>query len=432
MRYFISIIGLVLFLSGCGGGGGGDSSGSVATTVTTTNSATATQATPTNAVTTAPSSATTRSASCVVKSPIDADKYRSAIVDMRFDQPNDFTADGKLVSSYDAVVRVINKIDCVGFDTVVFQTNIPIDVTTGNLALYDSTPGAFNPDKNIPKDFWKLVEYSKNKGLKVMVKAIPVNHINDVIICPVCTVLPATFSSANFFNALLSYQTTLAREAEKYKVDGFYVGTMNIGLDTTTYIADWDGVIAQVKTVYTGKLIYESCSRCVTQVWDRVDIVAVHVGSHVANAPSTTVASLFNDTIVFNFVVDVQRIATLYRKPILLDTINIGATGKNEDLDGLVSGRTSYANIGPNYELQAVKIATVFELLGSKLTKQIVGVQWSEYMPWGQTAWIQNASNVNSLNWKYSLLYGFDLLSNESAQKKLSEYFGKPWGYTFN
>lgn len=445
MRYFIGTIGLALFLSGCGGGGG-DSSGAVATPASTTNSAsttlasattnsvtTATPASTTNsAATTTLASATTRSASCVVKSPIGADKYRSAIVDMRFDHPGDFTTDGKLVASYDAVVRVINKIDCVGFDTVVFQTNIPIDVTTGNLALYDSAPGAHNPDKNIPKDFWKLVEYSKNKGLKVMVKAIPVNHITDVIICPICTALPATFSSANFFNALSSYETTLAREAEKYRVDGFYVGTMNIGMDTTTYIADWDQVIAQVKTVYTGKLIYESCSRCVTQVWDRVDLVAVHLGSHVADAPSTTVASLFNDTSIFNFVVDVQRIATLYRKPILLDTINIGATGKNEDLGSLTSGRTSYANIQPNYELQAVKIATVFELLGSKLTKQIVGVQWSEYMPWGQAAWIQNASNVNSLNWKYALLYGFDLLSNESAQKKLSEYFGKPWGHTFN
>ena len=418
MRYLIGTIGLALFLSGCGGGGGGGGGDSSSAAAVSSRLATA----------------TARSASCVDKSPIGADKYRSAIVDMRFDQPGDFTTDGKPVASYDAVVRVINKIDCVGFDTVVFQTNIPMDVTTGNLALYDSTPGAYNQDKNIPTDFWKLVEYSKNKGLKVMVKAIPVNHRTDVNICPGCTnssfVLPATFSTTNFFNTLSSYETILAREAEKYRVDGFYVGTMNLGLDTTTYIADWDRVIAQVKTVYTGKLIYESCSRCVTQVWDRVDLVAVHLDPHLANAPSTTVASLFNDTEVFNFVVDVQRIATLHRKPILLDSIVIGATGKNEDLDSLTSGRISYTNLQPNYELQAIKIATVFELLGSKFTNQVVGVQWREYMPWSQATWIQNASNASALNWKYSLLYGFDLSDNESAQKKLSEYFSKPWGYT--
>jgi hypothetical protein len=428
MRFFISTIGLALLLSGCGGGGGGDTATAVETPVTT-NSATTNSAAATPSVAT-----TTRSASCVVKALIGADKYRSAIMDMRFEQPNDFTADGKPVASYDAVVRVIDKIDCVGFDTVVFQTNVPIDVATGNLALYDSTTVAYNRDKNIPKDFWRIVEYTKNKGLKVIVKAIPVNHHNDVNICPGCTgprnVLPSTFSTTNFFNTLSSYHTTLAREAEKYRVDGYYIGVMNLGLDTTTYIADWDRVIAQVKTVYTGKLIYEACSRCTTQVWDRVDLVAVHFGAGLADAPSTTIASLFNDNSVFNFVVDTQRIATLYRKPILLDTINIGATGKSEDLNGIISGRVSYTSLQPNYALQSVKIATVFELIGSKLPNQVVGVQWSEYMPWSQASWIQKATNVTALNWQYSLFYGFDLLSNESAQKKLSEYFSEPWGHT--
>lgn len=221
----------LLILGGCGGGGG---SGGVS-------------ATP-------PVMPLVTTSSCVVKPVIGSDKYRSAIVDMRFEQLNDFTADGKLVNSYEAVVPVINKIDCVGFDTVVFQTNIPIDIATGKLELYDSRPGAFNPDKNIPKDLWRLVEYAKNKGLKVFVKAIPVNHISDFTICPACTssefVLPSTFSTTNFFNALFSYQTILAREAEKYKVEGFYVGVMNLGFDTAQYDADWDRVIAQVKTVY--------------------------------------------------------------------------------------------------------------------------------------------------------------------------------------
>ena len=112
----------LLILGGCGGGVGISSTPPVTPPVTTT--------------------------SCVVKPAIGSDKYRSAIVDMRFEQPNDFTADGKLVNSYEAVASVINKIDCVGFDTVVFQTNIPIDIATGKLELYDSRPGAFNPDKN--------------------------------------------------------------------------------------------------------------------------------------------------------------------------------------------------------------------------------------------------------------------------------------------
>jgi hypothetical protein len=350
---------------------------------------------------------------------------------MRFDQPTDFTADGKPVASYEAVVPVINKIDCVGFDTVVFQTNIPIDIATGKLELYDSRPGAFNPDKNIPKDLWRLVEYAKNKGLKVFVKAIPVNHISDFTICPACTssefVLPSTFSTTNFFNALFSYQTILAREAEKYKVDGFYVGVMNLGLDTAKYDADWVRVIAQVKTVYKGKLIYEACDRCTANVWNKVDIVAIHTSNVFEQAPSETVAGLLKDTSILDLVGDVQRIATLYQKPILLDTINIGATGKSTDLGAVLSGAVPYTSLQPNYALQATKIAAVFELLGTKFSNRVVGLQWSEYMPWSQATWIQNPTNDTAWRWHQVQFYGFDLLNNESAQKKLAEYFSKPW-----
>ena len=430
MRFIISTIGLILFLTGCGGGGGAGTpiTGPGATAIETTVAVASTPAPVTHTV----SSLT----NCIVKPTLDASKYRSAIMDMRFEQYSDFTADGKLVASYDAVTRVIDKIDCVGFDTIVFQTNIPIDITTGKLELYDSNRFAYNPDKNLPKDFWRLVKYSKDRGLRVFVKAIPVNHITDVLICPGCTssrfVLPPTFSTTNFFNTLVSYQRVLATEAEKYKVDGFYIGTMNLGLDTTTYLANWDNVIAQIKTVYTGKLIYESCDRCTTPVWDRVDLVAVHVGTQVTKSSATTVASMINDTVVFNLIVDIQRIATLYRKPILLDTVSIGATGKEYDYGSIINGQTPYSSLQPNYALQAVKIATVLELIGSKLSKQVVGVQWSEYMPWSQAAWIQNPTNATSWAWHHVQFYGIDLLNNESAQKKLSEYFSKPWGYTVN
>ena len=400
-----------LLILGCGGGGGGVI-GPVTTPVPTVIPPVTTS-------------------SCVVKPAIGSDKYRSAILDMRFEQPNDFTADGKLVNSYEAVVPVLNKIDCVGFDTVVFQTNIPIDVDTGKLELYDSRSGAFNPNKNIPKDFWRLVDYAKNKGLKVFVKAIPVNHTNDVVICPGCTrtefVLPPTFSTDNFFNALFSYETTLAREAEKYKVDGFYVGVMNLGIDTAQYDAEWDRIIAQVKSVYKGKLIYEACNQCTANVWRKVDIVAIHTSNVFEMAPSETVAGLLTDTSILNLVGDVQRIATLYQKPILLDTINIGTTGKSTDLGAVISGGLPYTSLQPNYALQAIKISSVFELLGTKLSNRVVGLQWSEYMPWSQATWIQNPTNDTAWRWHQVQFYGFDLLNNESAQKKLAEYFSKPW-----
>jgi hypothetical protein len=190
-------------------------------------------------------------------------------------------------------------------------------------------------------------------------------------------------------------------------------------------MANWDNVIAQLKTVYTGKLIYESCDRCTTQVWDRVDLVAVHVGSQVTKSTATTMASIINDTVVFNLIVDIQRIATQYQKPILLDTIMIGATGK--DVDPSV---VPWSKQAPDYALQRTKIATVFELLGSKFNSRVSGVQWSEYMPWSQAEWIQNPRYKVGWDHYYAQFRGFDLLNNESAQIQLSEYFSKPWGYT--
>lgn len=445
MRFIIGAFGLVLLLTGCGGGGGVGTPitgpGTTAIENTVLNSpavsmapdGTAVSAVATVTQTVSPTVVTQTQPICVSKPALPSNKYRSAIMDMRFDQLNDVTADGKLVNSYDAVVRVIDKINCVGFDTIVFQTNIPIDITSGNLALYDSTPVAYNRDKNIPKDFWRLVEYSKNKGLKVFVKAIPVNHITDAIICPGCTsagfVLPSTFSTTNFFNTLFSYETILAREAEKYKVDGFYIGVMNLGLDTTQYMSDWDKVIAQVRSVYKGKLLYESCNRCTTQLWNNIDIVAVHVGTQVSSATATSIIGLLSDMVLTNLVIDIQRIATLYQKPILLDAINIGATGKNENLGAVLNGTVPYINLQPNYNLQASKISVVFELLASKFSDKVIGVQWSEYMPWSQASWIQTPRNANEWGWHQVQFYGFDLLNNESAQKKLSEYFSKPWGY---
>ena len=155
MRFAVSTIGLILFLTGCGGGGGGDTA--VATSTPDPIVWVPAPVSPSTAVVATPATTPAKSPNCVVKPTGDTDKYRSAIMDMRFEQPMDFTADGKPVAGYEAVTRVIDKIDCVGFDTIVFQTNIPIDTATGKLELYDSRPGAWNPDKNIPKDFWRLV-----------------------------------------------------------------------------------------------------------------------------------------------------------------------------------------------------------------------------------------------------------------------------------
>ena len=421
MRLLFGTISVLLVLAGCGGGGS-----------PITGPGTTALEVPVTPAPTTQSIAVSKN--CVVKPAVNPSKYRSAIMDMRFDQPTDLTADGKMVSSYSAVVPIIDKIDCVGFDTLVFQTNIPIDITTGNLQLYDANPNGANRDKSLPKDFWPLVAYAKSKGLRVFVKAIPVNYVTDNVIGTTFTspslALPSTFSPSTFFKSLESYELQLAQQAEKYKVDGFYVGSTNVGLDDNPYSANWDQVIASVKSVYNGKLIYESCDRCNNIVWKKVDIIAVGIGDTIAGISGDSITQILNDTVATRLIVNIQNIAIRYQKPILLDAVVVGATGKADDLWGMLnSNQLSYANVQPNYNLQGIKISAVFELLGARLNNTVSGVQWSEYMPWVRATWILNPQNTQQWNWHCTMLYGYSLYENESAQTKISEYLVKPWGH---
>lgn len=432
MRLFFSTIGVLVLLAGCGGGGG---AGTPVTGPGAVAIETSVAIAPAPAVSIAPASVAVSSHNnCIVKPALVPGKYRSAIMDMRFDQLTDLTAEGLMVSSYRAVVPIIDKINCVGFDTVVFQTNIPIDIATGNIQLYDANPVGANRDKSLPKDFWPLVEYAKSKGLRVFVKAIPVNYVSDNVIGIGFTnpalALPSTFSTSQFFKSIESYEVQLATQAEKYKVDGFYVGSTNVGLDDNPYSANWDQVISSIKSVYTGKLIYESCDRCNNVVWKKVDLVAVGIGDAIAGISGDSIAQILNDNIANRLIVNIQNIAIRYQKPILLDAVVVGATGKADDLWGMLnSNQLTYTNVQPNYNLQAIKISAVFELMGARLNNTVNGVQWSEYMPWVRATWILNPRTTQQWNWHCTMLYGVSLYENESAQAKISDYLKRPWGY---
>jgi hypothetical protein len=104
MKHLLAVI-TVLILSACGGGGGGPE-GSVSAIVSTET--------------------------CATPQYLSVDDHRSAIVDLRFDHPSsDVNAQGQLVNSVDAVKLFVDRIKCVGFSTVILQTNTPIDPVTG-------------------------------------------------------------------------------------------------------------------------------------------------------------------------------------------------------------------------------------------------------------------------------------------------------------
>lgn len=371
MKHLLAVI-TVLILTACGGGGGGGPEGSL--------------------------SAVASTETCATPQYLSVDDHRSAIVDLRFDQ-TDVTAQGHLVNSVDAVKIFVDRIKCVGFSTVILQTNTPIDPVTGMLEL----------SKPLPLDFWKIVDYAKSKGLKVGIVALPVDHVNDNPILSINR-------PKEFFNSLATYKKQLAQMAETHRVDIFYVGAWQLDLDTDQHSTDWDHVIGQIRSVYTGKLTYLACPTCDNVVWGKVDYISM---SYDPNLISADV---------------IRNISNKYNKKITIDTIKI-STSSMTDAGGfiwtaLMSGDINTITNAVNtadYALQATRITAVFAF-GSTVRQHINGVAFGEYMPWSQAAWIQNAQpSQASHKWKLFDTLGFSLYNNTSAQAALKQSLSQPF-----
>lgn len=372
MKHILALI-TVLILTACGGGGGGpeDSSPAVASAQT-----------------------------CATPQYLSVDDHRSAIVDLRFDHPSsDVNAQGQLVNSVDAIKLFVDRIKCVGFSMVILQTNTPIDQGTGMLQL----------SKPLPKDFWRIVDYAKSKGLKVGIVALPVNHVNDN---PILSIN----NSKEFFRSLATYKKQLAQTAETHRVDVFYVGAWQLDLDTDQHSADWDHVIGQIRSVYTGKLTYLACPTCDNVVWGKVDYISM---SYQPNGISADI---------------IRNISNKYNKKITIDVIKISTSSVPDAgsfiWNALQSGDTNTINNAVNtadYLLQAARITAVFAL-GSTVRQHINGVAFGEYMPWSQATWIQNAHPGQAGHtWKLFDSLGFSLYNNKSAEETLQKSLSHPF-----
>ena len=373
MKHLLAVI-TVLILSACGGGGGGGPEGS----------------------TPAVASAET----CATPQYLSVDDHRSAIVDLRFDHPSsDVNAQGQMVNSVDAVKTFVDRIKCVGFSTVILQTNTPIDPITGMLQL----------SKPLPSDFWRIVDYAKSKGLKVGIVALPVNYVNDNAILSIN-------HPKEFFDSLATYKKQLAQMAETHRVDVFYVGAWQLDLDTDQYSADWDHVISEIRSVYKGKLTYLACPTCDNVVWGKVDYISM---SYDPNRISADI---------------IRNISNKYNKKITIDVIKISTSSMSDAGDfiwnALMSGDVNTITNAVNtadYTLQTTRITAVFAL-GSTVRQHINGVAFGEYMPWSQATWIQNAQpSQASHKWKLFDTLGFSLYNNISAQATLKQSLSQPF-----
>jgi hypothetical protein len=393
----ILTLGLVLALTACGGGGGGGG-----------------PSTPAVKESTFP---------CVISQPT-AGKSRAALIDIPHDH-NSTTAQGVQATGLQHVSRVIDRAKCVGFDTVVFQTFIPIDPATGALVYHDPDRVGIDRNRDLPADYWQFVDYAKQQGLSVVIKMIPSNYKNDE---PLRNVVPvnAVLDSLNLY-----YKTQAAR-AETHRVDVMHVGHFSVGLDQ--YLAEWQSIVGNVRSVFSGKLIYATCDQCTNNViWNLVDIVSINFkpsSTPSCSALVTQIVPLYQQA-----VSSIQTLSQRYRKPMWLDNMDFETTGCNYNIGSsttytlLMSGGLLALSTTPNHSWQSNSIRAVFETVAGNLSTEVSGMTFGTYMPWIQADWIQQPANdVGQLYNAFDKL-GYSLYNNDQAQFTFEEYLGKPWNH---
>lgn len=351
-------------------------------------------------------------------------KYRAALIDVPHDHTG-ITAQGITATGLQHVSRVIDRAKCVGFDTVVFQSFIPIDPATGLLTYYDPAGGT-DANRDLPADYWQFVDYAKKQGLRVVLKMVPSNYKDDE---PLRNIVPVTA----VLDSLNSYYKAMAARAETYHVDAMHVGHFSSQIDGSTYAGQWQSIVGNVRSVFSGKLIYASCSNCTNNViWNLVDIVSVNFYPSSTPACSALVTQIV--PAYQTAVNSVKTLSQLYKKPIWLDEMDfetVGCnyySGANTTYTLLMSGGLS-TTMTPNYAWQSNSIRAVFETVAGNLNNEVSGMTFGTYMPWIQADWIQHpTTDVGKLFNAFDKL-GYSLYNNDQAQFTFEEYLGKSWGY---
>lgn len=356
----------------------------------------------------------------------------SVTVDLRFDQPKDFTLRGHAVNSFLACKPTIDSIKNAGFNAVILQTNTPIDINTGLIDTYAEQDTTDNKDKSLPKDFWRIAQYAKSLGLKVLIEPEIVNHITDEHITA-HTAFGPNWNWETFFNSVAQYQRDLARVAQSLGLDGFYVGVMQHGLVTEQYRQGWQHVINEVRSVFSGSLLHTANYTDSSVVWEMVDYVSLFTNPILSRSPTVNIENIYNEYFTSDSDTRVSVVDCYannyarYGKPIIMDALSFNAgdraVGDLDGIPGLVYQGASLSQFSPNYAMQSARYQAAFELAGGPLNGIVHGVGIDGYVPWQQASWIRspNVSHPSAVWNKYAMI-GFDLAYSPNTVSGIS-----PW-----
>ena len=361
---------------------------------------------------------------------------KNILIDLRSD-PSAGTVDvnGIAINSPAQINPLLDHLKSVGFNTVTFNTDVPINMGTGNIALY--APGA-NP---LPSaSIWQDVAYAHSIGLAVKILAIPAVVINsDGSIngsdLPISTSTPlaAGVSITTVFANIASYETTLAKLAQQNHVETFYIGHNNYGYDSAIYAPQWQQVINAVRSVYTGTIAYSAAyDNAVFGLVDQIDLIPNPI---VSTTPMYNLAQIvegyYHTTMWTNGPTYFQEIATMIKeygtKPIILDAFqeqsaNTGIGNTFYSFGLMMSDPTAISTLPqPNYREQALAFEAFLYVAQYLMGSQVSGVGISEYDPWAQGTWLQIPQTANARLWHLMNLDGGNLWGNTAAESAITQ-----------
>ncbi len=413
---------LLLILVGCGGGGSDDDT-----------NVTLPPAPPPAVQLISSTQATAVTAPAVVNpfqtpAKLSSDKYRLAVIDYRFDTPaSNKDINGYHTTSFEVVKPMIDKSKAIGFTGVLFTLQVPININTGMVSYYDEPPNV----KTLPKDLWKLVEYAKNNDMQVWLSLSMVNSKTDGW----GPIKFDKFSEQFLFNNLTEAQKSTAIIAQKYKVDGIYVGGCNWGLESQEHVHYWKQLIDQVRTVFTGKLAYNTCIIGDTPIWNYVDYVSVFLVSSLSKTPVydlKTIVGLYNKDV--HGIDEVQALKQLHKKYgkklILLSGIKKADTGVGIEPPGfwdmMFTGAWEQKEVQVDSRMYLLKTQAFIEMIHRSLPDITAGMTFNEFAPWLEEVVFAKPDNPVYVYYCCS----WNLTHDLDAQKTLNFYFSKPWGYS--
>lgn len=324
---------------------------------------------------------------------------RSIALDWRFDQLGDYTTQGYLVNSFEAVKPMLDRIKADGFTGVGLQTNVPIDIKMGLVSFYDATSGASNADKHLPVDTWKVVDYAKSIGLNVSMNLNIVDLTNDNAITSQ-THWGAGVSIHDVYQGVAAYEQQIATLSQQHHVDAMYVGAGQYGLDGPEYRSDWQNIIDKVRSVYSGKLSYQSDFRNDVVPWSMVDYIALDFNPVLSRTPITNLPDILKkyywteDSQPVNTYQAIQSIFNTYQKPIYLSSLQFSAAdnaiGNLTNLWDLLMNNQVNLNQPAYYDVQALRIQAFLTYVDQDLSKLVSGLDFFEFSPWVQADWLQD------------------------------------------